>query len=1151
MSVTIKGPDGVSYQDLFYSTNSQTVFLSGSIPASAVDVQVDFNGSGYNSYQGLVRWGDGSWTFPDPSYEPDGIALSVGVNSFKIRAVLPNGSVTPPSTANIRFLESTGSVANSPTSVSAEQKDTSVVISVEPPSDPEGYLRGINFYASALPGGGNSGYFRINVNTVSISETVQKTSSFANSQFDIEVKSDANGNHVADPMFFRVSGSQEDSDEVTLQSDFSERYEIPESAVSIRYVSQIEEIRTVGVYRFDHNRGFGPDSLVPTVAISEFKAIPSSEPLYYVATAVFYDPIQKLEYESAFSAEVVAHPSKVTRILGSIGTASRQDILQQFVTSIFRSNPQVKVEVGSVLRDTVIDPFSSESERLRFILDFYHRARTPSLLLQIDDPDGSGVSVPVSQSTYKSGLKSALYFETNTQVQDLIDSAFDAYASNFGVTRGAGVSSRGEVTFFTSSRPQATVSVPIGTQVSGGGQTFSVTQNVSIPVGQLASYFDPVSGFYKVNAPVQAVEVGVQTNLGRGQINKILSNVGSSIRVTNSAATFGGKESESNLSLTTRVQNRISSVDSGTKQGYQQTAANTPGVVRSGVVAAGDPLMQRDMDQSGVHRGGKVDVWVQGTNINTITDSFAFTFEIKSDIQFEVLDVSSLQFRAVDSDLSSLDPIIEMLDNPAIGYEFINASTGQAFNLQGVTITSYNTIKLDTSLVQPSVDLTDVVLGSYRKRTGTDFVFVRQPVSGVSSLEGEVSGVIPSTAYTLVHPNAPLSLGRSILAGDFLSVTGFTDEDGNFVPSGDTSSVTDEQHVLIGQYPEFLDSLGANFLTIVVKSADGLITYAGPLDPSGAPDYQVTLGTQTTAVSITRTESSTIPSGATVLISYEHDENFTVTYTTNLIVKTTQDAVDQNKHATADVLVKEAVPIPIDVEATILLSPGVDTGVADTSLRTNLNNFFGQLRLGDPVRQSDVINVMEDTAGVSYVVVPLTKMVRQEGSTVVREDLSTDTAAESTFLSGLASSASSVFLLNQEFSAATIDGGGQEGDFKAVFQDDLELDLLPPSSVLQSLTVGPGFAFVIGEDGKSIPGFSDDSTLEAEGYTTESSKSSRRKDITANRVIVSVSIGDSPVNHDYSVTYIVGNDTGSKNIDPGGAEFCQVGTLTLTYDEDS
>ena len=171
----------------------------------------------------------------------------------------------------------------------------------------------------------------------------------------------------------------------------------------------------------------------------------------------------------------------------------------------------------------------------------------------------------------------------------------------------------------------------------------------------------------------------------------------------------------------------------------------------------------------------------------------------------------------------------------------------------------------------------------------------------------------------------------------------------------------------------------------MVTSEDGLITYAGPNDPSGAPDYQITLGTQTTAVSLIRSETSTIPNGATVLISYQHDENFTVTYTTNLIVSLTQDAVDANKHATADVIVKEAIPAPLDIEATVILIRGRDSGTVDTTLRTNLSNFFSNLRLGDAVRQSDIIDVIERTSGVSYVLVPLTKMVRAEGGTVVRE----------------------------------------------------------------------------------------------------------------------------------------------------------------------
>lgn len=355
---------------------------------------------------------------------------------------------------------------------------------------------------------------------------------------------------------------------------------------------------------------------------------------------------------------------------------------------------------------------------------------------------------------------------------------------------------------------------------------------------------------------------------------------------------------------------------------------------------------------------------------------------------------------------------------------------------------------------------------------------------------------------------------------------------------------------MVGQYPEYMDNLGANYLTIVVTSDDGLITYAGPNDPGGNPDYQIDLGTQTTAVSITRTEASTITNGASVLISYEHDENFTITYTTNLIVSTTQDAVDANKHVTADVVVKDAIPSPIDIEATVVTIQGREPSTVDTDLRTNVTNYFNNLRMGEPVRQSDVIDLIEQTEGVSYVVVPLTRMVRQEGSTVVREEISTDTVTESQLLISLTTNQAVVFLLTEALSAATVNGGGAEGEFRAVFQDNVAMGLLDAGSTLDSLGVAPGYAYVIGSDGWVIQGFSDDATLEAEGYTTEKAQAARRVAITANRVLVSILPGDAPTEHEYAITYVVGEDAGAKNIEPGDSEYCIEGDFTFTYDED-
>lgn len=1147
------GPDGVLRAESDFSTTLLTRFFHGTVPEEAVDVQVSINGSGFSSDETLVQWGDGNWIVPNPAFEPNGLLLLEGENTIEVRAILPSGSASAITSSVVRLATESdlGAVASAPTNVSVEQRDQSIIVRAESPVDPTGSFRGINVYASQFAGGGATGYQRINVNIVSDGVANQDVRQFAEQMAEFPLAVDVNGDPVADPTLFRLIGRQEDSDEVVLQSDFDEAYEVPDTARTIRLSMTLDEVRAVTLYEFNHNRKAGPTSTPATIRVASFANLSNEVPLYYVTTAVFYDSTRMIEYESAFSTEVVGRPNQVTTALAAIPTVSRQDIVRQFITAIFRSNPQVKVEPGSLLRETVIDPFSSESERLRFILDFYHRARTPTLLLQVDDPSGSGTSVPVSQSAYKQGLKAALYIENDTEVQSLIDSAFEAYARNFGVTRRTGAASRTEVLFFTPQRPSASLVIPLGTTVAAGGVTFTTTREATISAADVARYFNPITGAYQITIPVQATTTGSNTNVGVGQIRQIVPSLPTTLRVTNLAAAVGGQNAESNLSLVNRTLNRLASVDSGTDRGYLQTAADVPGVIRANVVSAGDPLMQRDLNEAGVHKGGKVDVWVQGENLATITDTFAFTFQIAQDVQFVVIgDPSELRFRAVDPDLSEANPIVEMLDDPGLGYEFLNASTDQPFDLTGVQITSFNTIQLDPGLVQPAVDLSDVIIGSYRRRTGVEFPLPRQPVSEITSVVGTLSGTLPEDAYLLIRPNAPLNTGRSVLADDRLRVDGFVNDNGVRIPTGGTITVTDEPHVLVGQYPEFVDNLGANFLTVAVKSEDGSTTYAGPGDPGGNPDYQITVGSQTSPLSITRTPGSTIPSGATVLVSYQHDENFTVTYTTNLIVSLTQEALDEKKHSTADVLSKEAVEVPLDIDATIVLIRGRDPGVVDTAVRTNLANFFTNLRLGEPVRQSDVIDVIEQTQGVSYVVVPLTKMVRQAGSIVVREPLSTDTAAESTLLTSLSTNTILVYVLNQTLAAATVDGGGGEEDFKGVFQDEQPLALFAPEIPLANLMYEVGASYIIGSDGRQIPGFSDDATLIAEGYVTASAREARRKALTANKVLVSVAVGDAPTNHEYATTYVVGNDEGTKNIDPSEAEFCAPGEFTLTYDED-
>ena len=1145
----IYGPDGVLRSSVVFTTTSETRFFTGTAPEDTVEMEISINGGASTSDSDLLVFEGTSWTVPNSEVFTEGLDLYSGENTIEVRAILSSGATSAVASATVTLVQesSIGVVAVSPTNITVEQQDAVVQISVEEVSE-EGF-QGFNLYASKYEGGGDSGYQRVNLELITEFEITTERETVSTLEVEADVLVDANDDPVSDPMYYRFTGQQEDGDEAILQSDFDERVELPETARTLKTTITLESSRDVSSFYFAHNRLNGPTSDPKTISIGEFAATPSDTLLYYVVTAVYFDESRNLEFESAYSQEVAGHPLRVTATIGSLPIVSRQRIVKKFVSSVFRSNPQIKVEPGSTLRDSVIDPFSSEAERMRFIIDFFQRASAPATLLAVDDPSGTSTSISVASSAYKLALKSAFFLSSNSDVQSLIDSCCDSLASKYGKYRRSGKYARGEVTFYTSSRPSRTLQIPLGTLVSGGSQSFRTTRSASIALSELASRYNPITGRYQITVPVQASTAGSTGNVGKGQIRTVGI---SGLSVINAARMFGGDDEESNQTLMERTQRALASVDSGTKQGYINTAADVPGVLQAKVVGAGDALMQRDMDGSGAHRGGKVDVWVQGENLAAVTDTFAFSFEIAQDVQFEVLgSPSNYYFRANDNNLSSDNPIIEMLDYPDAGYELRNATTGETFDLTDVAVTGYNTIALSTTVAQPTVSLTDVVLGSYRRRRSTTFVLPRQPVSEISSVVGVVSGEIPSAYVNLYREHPPLTLGRSYLAADYLAITAYTDSDGNTVPSGDLVAVSNEAHVLVGAYPEYLDSLGTNFLTIRVYNEARTILYRGPNDTSGVSDYTIILGDDTTPAAIKRVTAGNIASGATVSVDYSHDENFTVTYTTNLVVSVTQEAVEANRHATADVLVKEAVPVPLDLEATVILNVGPDSGDVDTELRTNLENYLTNFRLGEPVRQSDIVSVIENTAGVSYVVLPLTKMIRQAGSQVVREVLATDLSSEITLIEDTSTDSVLVWFVEDQLSSATTDGGGADTEFRGVFEDDVELDLLSDTTQLSALGLAAGRAYIIGSSGALILGLTDDATLIAAGYLTSTTRAAARKEITANRILVSTATGDTPTSHQYSVTYVAADETTAKNIDPGDAEYITTGDFLFTYDEDA
>lgn len=591
----------------------------------------------------------------------------------------------------------------------------------------------------------------------------------------------------------------------------------------------------------------------------------------------------------------------------------------------------------------------------------------------------------------------------------------------------------------------------------------------------------------------------------------------------------------------------LSSLDTGTEGGYEQKAIGTPGLVQVLVVKSGDPDMQRDYDPvRGKHIGGKVDIWVKGIIERTVTETFAFQFDEANNVRFDVIDPINLVFRARDSRLTVNNPISEMLFNPSQGLGLRNHSDvpTQSYDLTGVEIIDYRTIRVSIAIPQPATLLDDFVEGDYRFRNNNRFTASLQPIIRISSVTGEVSGALePDIGFQLFKIQDPLLEGESTRATDYVEINQVDN-----IPSGASIPVSDEQHVMIGQFEEPLNSVGINTFTLHVFSSDRTIEYNGPSDPN--PDYLIVEGSQTTPLKIVRTAFSNIANGATVSVDYEKDENFDVTYVVNDVLQQLQTRIDKGvnglknaKHVTADVLVKQSVQNPLLNEATVQLAKNADQGTVDSGIRTGITVLTDSRGVGGAIRQSDVVAVYEAVDGMDFVVQPFTRLTLQDGAQRIRDQV----PSEFVELPSLEQFANGVYLLTEPLPFDTTDGGGPANVHHGVYKDEL---IMAMARSLDDVGSAVNQSWIIGRLGAVIPGYSDDATLLPIFITADAVAAERLKR-TANKVVVSLNAGivprDLPPDHAFAATYIVQGDQGVKDIETSQIEYITPGDITITY----
>lgn len=1124
-------PDGSgTTTQLSLTTNSQNLYLTGQVSTDTVDLQVNINDSGWVANPTLVSLSGTSFSIPNTSSMPNGVELNYGSNSIQIRAISLTGSVSAPAQVQVIVNNSLEfeNQQSPPTGLILRRRANSVELLWSDVSVQE--ARGFNIYASTGEGGTGSGYLRINKSLIPISsptEVLTETFEVGSSEYKFSDSEDLD-------LQIQIT-TVEPTDGSRVEQKVLNQYPLI-SSPNYKVGFQVFGEESTRRFMYSHDR-YSNDEEVLNNDI--FGVLSPSDNIYYVVTAVYFDPDAGKLVESRFSNELAGSPLILDTTIRGIPIRESAQVTEDYINQIQKKEPTLSLIPGSTVREIHIEPFSNEVQKVYFLQDFIHRSKSFAALIAIDDPGYTGTSVPVSNSSYKQNLRTALSTADDTAVQALINSSFDSLAENYGELREGRKPATVVQTFYTKTRPLQNKIVAQGAVVSAssipGAPRFVSRGQTTMYAASADSYYNNETKFYEIKVQMIAESSGSSGNVPAGALDTVISGA-NGFFTKNDVRAENGRESEGNLSLAERCMSKLSSLDTGTIGGYEKTAISVAGLHNVKIVRSGSPLMMRDYDEiRGKHIGGKVDVWVKGAIERTVQEVFAFQFNIARRIRFDVVSAENLIFRARDSRLSVSNPIQEMMFDGENGLGLFNLSvtpTG-SYDGTGVKILDYNTIQISSGFVQPETNLDDFIEGDYRYRSNNQFVPSIQPVRRVVSVVGQQSGSLDGTSgYNLYKLQDPLLEGESTRASDFISINQV-----GGVPNGQPRQINDELHVLIGSFEEKLDSVGINNYSVRVYSADRTVLYNGP--DTQDPDYLIIAGTQSSASRIVRSPNSSIISGSTISVDYEHDENFVITYVVNDILQSLQRKINDSSHATADVLVKQFVENPMHLESTIQLEKNADQSTTDSSIRTAISILTASQSVRGSIHQSDMVGVIEGSSGVDYVVQPFTRMSLQDGALRIRDPLSNDHSMIVSLSSGL----NAVYILNSSLPFSTVDGGTDGVSHFGVYKDTIRMEA---SNSIGTMSESPNQFYIIGGFGGVISGFSDDATLISEGYQA-SELATARKQKTANKVLISLPVGTSPSEFTFHATYSVFNDKSTGDLITTDVEYLTPGNIVLTY----
>ena len=268
----------------------------------------------------------------------------------------------------------------------------------------------------------------------------------------------------------------------------------------------------------------------------------------------------------------------------SSGIKSLTDVVQSLLAEILRRQPGANLTIGTFNRDLLVDVPAGEIALLYSQVAVAQQAQSISLA---------------------------------------VGDHLDRLLANYTLYRRESTKATGSCYFRTITAPTSNIIIPVGTiirtsqSLTQDAIEYTTTSTVAIIASQANTYYNSDDDVYEVQAPIQAVLAGTNSNIGPNTLLDIVPTM-TIVTVLNKTATSGGAETETDDAFRARGLSVLIGSNVGTKAGYEIFIENITGVHSVVVIDPNDAEMVRVKD------GGGADVWIYEDDGTEKTDTYNY-----------------------------------------------------------------------------------------------------------------------------------------------------------------------------------------------------------------------------------------------------------------------------------------------------------------------------------------------------------------------------------------------------------------------------------------------------------------------------------------------------------------------------------------------